>query len=271
MTDTIRTMRLPAAIDAQCAAGDNPHLSQIPGLGWVVHPEEYDPDGITREDTVHDHALRVLTQQESYDVPRIEYPTAEDLDSGEVSETSGWACHLYLVPAAETESGVPRVETFYGFGNIGAPMPAFHARWALIGEYRAKVVGASVLKALREHEDELVKLSDAYRGAEWDGHNMRGKWDDPPAVYEYALDLSDCASYWDASDWFGPAAIGWEELCEEAGIDRERAVDCDDLEALCDEVAAIVEPAQDERVSGTSAYALAMARHWLSERDEEGA
>lgn len=263
----IRTIALPPEIEAGCAAGESPQLSDV-GFAWVVHPEEYDPSAITEEDVARDNALRRLHMWEAEAIPAVRYPSAEDLDSGEVSDTS-WRCRLYLVPAQETSHGLPEVEIFAGVGNIGIPMPAFNKRWVFVGEYRQRFVGASVLDALRGAEDQLVALSEAYRGSEWDGHNRVGRWDPHSALCSFTVDLDECDRYWDADDWFGPAAIGWEELCHEASVAPERALLYPDIEGLCDDIARAVEPLQDAEVRGTAAYAMRAAERWLEDRRDD--
>lgn len=194
----------------------------------------------------------------------IDLPTADDLDTGRVSEPSGYRVDLYLVPAAETENGVPAVEIHSGVGNIGSPAPAFHGRWRYLGSYGAKVVGESVLEQLVEASESLLALAHDYRGSEWDGHNHRGCWsddDDLGGEPEDVVDLSDVRCYWDAFEWFGPADVSWAELCEAAGVDAERVLS-DDWEDVAREVAAIVEPQEDQAVSGTEDYALQMAENY---------
>jgi hypothetical protein len=142
-------------------------------------------------------------------------------------------------------------------------MPAFNHLWVGVGHYGGGVVGASVLDALREREDLLLALSDTYIGAEWNGNNMVGRWEEAPDWEFQSLDfdVDELRSYWDAFDWFGPACIGWEGLCSEAGVDPELGLG-DDWENVACEVAATVEPMQDEEVSGTEEYALRMAQEY---------
>lgn len=203
---------------------------------------------------------------------RIHLPTAHELDSGGYSETSGWKCRLYLVPAAEHEDGIPAVEIHSGVGNIGWPVMAHNRRWLALGGYGPGVVGQSVLEQLKGQAGFLAELSGAYRGTEWDGSNLRGRWDeDEIDPRDPSLDIPDVEyahCYWDAFEWFGPAGIHWEDLAREAKIDPERAAG-DDWEQVAEQVAEIVEPLQDEQVKGTEAYARQMAEQWRDERAEE--
>lgn len=203
--------------------------------------------------------------------PRVRYPDADQLDTEHRHHTDGYALDLYLVPAAETDDGIPRVATHDGVGQIGTPMPAWHHRWASIGRLGAQVIGDSVREALESIEDELVAASEAYLGSEWDGSNLVGSWaateeevayEDMPgrrlaAAWEEAVQ-DYVRNYWDAGDWYGPAGTDWEELCRDAGIDPERALD-DDWESVVEEVAEIVEEAE---VSGTADYARDRAERY---------
>lgn len=109
----------------------------------------------------------------------------------------------------------------------------------------------------------------SYKGSHWDGHNHVGSWEfqaDYPGAD--VIESDGFKAYWDASDWFGPASIGWEELCEEAEIDPKRALS-EDIEELALLIAQTVEPLQDEVVSGTEDYAREKAEEWLEEQEED--
>jgi hypothetical protein len=198
---------------------------------------------------------------------KIHLPTAEMLDSGHQSATSGWRCDLYLIPAFECDDGIPRVVHHCGLGTIGQPMPAYHGRWTLIGHYGPMVTGDSVLRELRVMTDDLVARSDEYLGAELDGHNLRGRWvSDEDGATQVYLDESELVHYWAAEDWYGAVSPPtWESLAEDAGMDPRRAL-AEDIDALCDELAAALDP-QDEPVQGTAGYAARLAREYLSEVD----
>jgi hypothetical protein len=201
---------------------------------------------------------------------KLDLPTAEELDSRHVKDRS-WTCRLYLVPAEETNTGRPRVELFAGVGNIGTPMMAFHHRWLALGSYGPQVVGESVHEQLIEASEWLLLgLAASYQGKEWDGSNYRGRWD-------WDLDLRDMGNfpdplclrhYFDAYDWFGDAEIDWVDLCDEAEIDPERALDAD-WEDVAEKVGEKVEPLQDEEVSGTAEYAREMAKRFRKEHAEQ--
>ena len=65
MMTQIKTVPLPPSIPANCAAGANPQASELAGLGWTVHPADYDPAEITAEDRRHDCSLRGLSLDEA--------------------------------------------------------------------------------------------------------------------------------------------------------------------------------------------------------------
>lgn len=230
------------------------------GTYRVEMPADYDAATVTGEDILYDNAIRIVDDE---DEERMGYPSAGELDSAGYAQSSGWRADLYLVPAEESEDGVPYVTMHSGLGNIGTPEPAFCGRWTRLGSYGPQTVGDSVLGALQTHEEELVALAESYQGRRWDGHNMRGSWDldAEESPLGGMLDSDNLRHYWTADDWYGPAGIGWEELCAEAKVDPERALG-NDWEAAASEVAAIVEAAQDEEVSGTEDYALEAAREW---------
>ena len=138
-------------------------------------------------------------------------------------------------------------------------MPAWHHRWLRIGVYGPNTVGESVLALLREGEDVWVAWSESYLGADWDGSNRVGSWAECDAMLTYEWPAQEVANYWDAVGWF--AGADWADLCEEAGVDPDRGLG-DDWRDVAAKVAAIVEPRQEERVSGTEGYALAQCEEW---------
>jgi len=213
------------------------------------------------------------------DTPTIIYPSADSLDSGDWSADSGYSVSLYLLPAEETKSGSVEIYAYSGVGNIGTPMPAFHGRWFGFGSYGVNVCGQSVLDVLKGMESQLLAVATHYEGTRWDGRNHVGVWADEDdlgvgrsrhQLYWSWCDAEDrLRSYWDAIDWFGHASIWWPELCLEAGIDPERALGSD-WEQVAEHVGAVVEPLQDEAVSGTAAYAREMAKTYRSENLGDG-
>lgn len=193
----------------------------------------------------------------------VDYPTADQLDTGDWSPTSGAQMALYLIPAEESNSGRPEVTAFQRLG-AGTPMPAWHRRWAYLCTYGAQTVGASVLEALRAAEERLLDLSASYLGAEWTGSNHVGRWRHEDLDVE--LDLDDhLRHYWDAGDYY--ADQDWAELAREAGVDPERALGTD-WEAVAAEVAQLVEARTTEAVSGTAGYLRELAERYREEQAE---
>jgi hypothetical protein len=129
----------------------------------------------------------------------------------------------------------------------GCPEPVYHHRHlVLLGRVAQETVAESLLDWLRGVESTIEALCDAYEGAHWDGNNHVGSWSDD------AEGLSDCldeefaeaasyggiATYWDASDYFQPAAsqvVG--ELAESESLDDavQREVDAAAPDAILDE------------------------------------
>lgn len=210
---------------------------------------------------------------------QIELPEADELDTAHAEENSGYQVSLYLVPAEENDGEVPRVASHSGYGNIGTPMLAFNGRWAPIASYGPQVVGASVREMLEEISDVLVAYAKRYEGTEWDGSNHKGMWD-LDDLYEgegffasqVAFPLVDSwnknehliSHYWHASDYFGPAGIDWEELCDEAGIDPKRAFK-EELYVLAEIIEANIQDQQEESVTGTAYYAEQCAKDYIYE------
>lgn len=202
----------------------------------------------------------------------IIYPDASDLDTTGWDEASSYEVGLYLIPADESDSGRPEVRMHAGIG-IGWPMPAHLRRWTSIGKYGTGVIGDSVLDVLHDLEPLLLAASAAYRGTRWDGSNHVGTWESDPDTglceERFDLDLAwqeradELRRAWDAYTWYGADDTCWTELCEEAGIDPERALAPGaDIDALAAEVAAIIEPRQDEVVTGTAGYARDQAERY---------
>lgn len=180
----------------------------------------------------------------------IDYPSAADLDTGHARESSGYQMSLYLVPAMESDTDRPKVTTFGGYGNPALPAPAWHGRWAHIITVGPMVVGDAMLRALQYVEDELVALSDQYRGSSWDGSNLVGKWgeDDGKAIgdaIERELSQDDRSRYWDCGDWL----VGdrtWPALADLAEIDPERVLSESTRSAAIDAVVAEIYAAADD-------------------------
>lgn len=195
---------------------------------------------------------------------RIKFPTADELDTKGLGDD--YRRILYLIPAAETEDGIPEVTYHAGVGNIGTPMRYHHNRWGWIGRYHGGVVGSSVRDLLESLEPELVELSACYEGTTWDGSNYRGSWterayDLQAVIDERASEPDRYSHYWTADDWYGQAGTDWADLCTEAKVDPERALG-DDWQSVAAEVADAVEKLQDAPVSGTEDYVLAQAEDY---------
>ena len=195
----------------------------------------------------------------------IELPDADDLDTGHYRDGDSRSMSLFLVPALERADDVPAVKCYDGDGS---PMLAHHGRWACLGSYKGRVLGASALERLTMLTDELLALDATYEGTRWDGHNHLGLWssDGHDAIlalqwgWQEASD--DLRSYWDADDWFGDTT--WPELCAQASIDPERALG-DDWEAVAGRVAEVIEPLQEAAVTGTEACVRGWAAAWREE------
>ncbi len=231
------------------------------GAYWLEMPVDYYPSTIEADDVVRDEQLRVV----SFDEQFVVLPTADDLDTGGWT-TGGYHLTLYLEPAKYDEPAYVRV--YGGFGR-GEPEPAFNQRWCSLYSYGVGVLGASVLEVLEAIQAVLCDISACYKGDHFDGSKRVGQWNDRVADLATGVDRTLCEAkfkrYHDAADWFSAAAIYWPDLCAEAGIDPERALQ-DDWRDVAREVAAIVEPLQDEPVSGTVAYAIDMADDYRRSR-----
>lgn len=114
---------------------------------------------------------------------------------------SGTQTAIYLIPAAESQSGAIEVFLFRNVGP-GSPEPAWHGRWFYVGSPGTEYVAESLTEYLQGHEGELRAIDAAYLGSEWDGSNHRGRWDDSLDGEPQWFDMTDVASYWDAADWF---------------------------------------------------------------------
>jgi len=173
---------------------------------------------------------------------RVIYPSADELDTGGWSESSGYGRTLYLIPAAESDSGLPEVTYHGGVGNRGTPMSAWHNRWTSIATYGARVIGESVLEALQQIEDDLIAESERYLGSEWDGSNYRGHWrDNGYDRFGFLCPLDGVGHYWDAADWLSGGSYDWEDAARDAGVDPERALRDGDLPDLIATVSAALE------------------------------
>ena len=149
--------------------------------------------------------------------PKIIYP-----DASELEPTGDWRVTLYLIPAEESESGVPGILASVSVGNGGCPEPAWHDRWKCIGRVPEDAVGESVLAMLGEYESDLLDLAAAYEGSQWDGNNHVGSWADDGVSLD--LPWHDVAQWWDPWDWF--QGQSWVDVCTLAHIDPERGAAC---------------------------------------------
>jgi len=161
----------------------------------------------------------------------------EKLTIGDCStlDVSGAHNVVYAIPAEEHDDGIPHV---FVWGNVGSGMPmlAYHDRWLYVGHVLQKAVPEEVERVLREHEDEILKALEAYRGSEWDGRNIVGKWqhaldawgDAEVELHSVREALSEVATFWDASDWF--TAVSFEDYV--SGDDLDATVDFELTDAL---------------------------------------
>lgn len=157
------------------------------------------------------------------DAPRI------TIDVDEYNHGAWTSATLYLVPAAETEDGIPRV---YSFGRVGAgtPEPAYHGRHLALADLPRSSVASEVRDCLLAHVDELVALSEAYEGSTWDGHNHVGTWSED-VDYAYARFgelIGGLPQYWDADDWFSGdprGAVDTALLCDSLDDAVEHEID----------------------------------------------
>jgi hypothetical protein len=206
---------------------------------------------------------------------RVIFPDEAWLDTGGWNG-DGYSVCLYLVPAAESDSGKPEVVAHCGIGNTGTPEPAWHRRWSCIGGYGEGYVGSSVLRALESLEEWFLETSESYLGSVWNGNNYVGKWDGDDSddsdwdegPWESAI--CDLQTYWTADDWFGPANIGWIELCALVKVDPERALG-DDWESVARAVGDDAAEGEDEHISGADDYAVEMAEEWRREQCDDDA
>lgn len=117
---------------------------------------------------------------------------------------------LYLIPAEEN-GGTPRVELLSGIGP-GTPAHAYHRRWLSLVSLPREVVPDSVVEAIESVRAEIVRISDAYEGSYWDGHNHRGRWSyggldqvdwDEKFVRPVEDAIRDAVrTYWDPEDYY---------------------------------------------------------------------
>lgn len=211
-------------------------------------------------------------------------PVTPDADG----RSRGWSAALVVDPESRSA---------YLFTTIGAGTPGnvWH------GRARCYTVNPAAsgerLRALLESEEGqrlLAEICDAYQGAEWDGHNLRGQWaagteDDGTAddAAGLALEarLAELPTYWAAGDWIGGDRPGVarevrelvlaaesdeaearalrqyaERMAEDAA--RDALLDADDLEteikALAEEARAEDEDTEEDRP------------FWVVERGIEG-
>ncbi len=60
----VRTFPLPPSIQADCAAGPEPRVSELGEGRYLIHPAHYDPARVDDEDLQHDHSVRLLRDEE---------------------------------------------------------------------------------------------------------------------------------------------------------------------------------------------------------------
>lgn len=200
----------------------------------------------------------------------IHLPDADDLDTAGLQSGSG--LKLYLVPGAESDDGIPEIGTHHYIGRPASwPMAAHHGLWVCVGDVPAGVVGESVLEGLRAATEALLALDTLYLGSEWDGSNRRGRWEETDLTHHVEERIREgLRTYWDASDYYTPAGIGWEGACEIADIEPERALS--DLSAAVEAVTKALEDDAKrlgDEVAGIESYVERCAERWVEERDED--
>lgn len=201
-------------------------------------------------------------------------PVSVSIDDGPVTpdfngRSQGWRASLVVDPedrSAYLDTGI----------GAGTPGNVWHGR-ALDYSIDSTASGEH-LRALLEGEEGqalLAEICDAYQGAEWDGHNLRGTWaagteDDSTAADAAGLALrallEELPTYWAAGDWIGGDRPGVtrevrslilaaesdeaeakalrqyaERMAEDA--ERDALLDVDDLES---EIQRIAEEARGE-------------------------
>lgn len=123
----------------------------------------------------------------------------------------------YLV--LDVSNDEPRVYLHSGVGTIGTPMHVWHGMGTTI-KLKTDVDAEDVIDVLESEDvqDKLRAICGEYRGEEWDGSNMVGRWNDRGEYDTYVHDLSDeiahgfekLRTYWDAGEWLStdfPGAI----------------------------------------------------------------
>lgn len=132
--------------------------------------------------------------------------------------------------------------------------------------------GESLQAQLSNYEAEFRAIDAAYLGAEWDGNNLRGKWDymlldsDWDEIAERACESADCV--WQAEDWFGGSirdvclttGESLREIAErEAGWADGAILDADDAyEFLREKIAEALQELQEKDADELDADELAL-------------
>jgi hypothetical protein len=163
-----------------------------------------------------------MTEQET--AISIIYPSAADL---EVS--APYVGAVYLVPAAEAGSGQPEVFVYTHTGT-GQPERSYHRRWLSLGSLPEDLEGESALAVLKGYESELVGLAALYLGAEWDGSNLRGSWQESDLDRDFEISWDEAERYWDASTWLQDSS--WTDICRQHGVDPVAYDDLGELASL---------------------------------------
>lgn len=145
--------------------------------------------------------------------------TIEEFDPLDIS---GAVNIVYAVPGSERKDGVPHVLLYSGVGS-GYPERAYHGRWLRLGSLAAKAVGSEAVEVIESHKGLILSLLATYQGTEWDGNNHVGVWKRPDndddfdieyMCYDIDRDLSQVATYWEASDWFAPVGLQECSSCD---------------------------------------------------------
>jgi hypothetical protein len=125
----------------------------------------------------------------------------------------------------------------------GCPEPVYHGRHRALFRVARETSAESLSDWLRGVESTIAAICDAYEGEHWTGSHHVGSWSDDAEglidvleqEYEEAATYGGIATYWDASDYFQPAAAQVVvELAESASLDDavQREIDAAAPDAL---------------------------------------
>lgn len=161
---------------------------------------------------------------------------ALDIPDGRLGlQMSGARCALVFTPSEEN-GGEIGIGVFDHIGP-GTPGSVFNRRALIIGAVLNRD-GKGVRAILCEHRDVLETLNARYVGAEWDGHNMVGRWeweDDEEQMYLLAVlakTLDNAPCYWAAADWLCPDEANVLNDAKDRDLDEYAAELCEDARQM---------------------------------------